>query len=214
VSHGDGSASPNEAPSELGRQEAALLALGEALRAQGYQFTTVTPESHRRVNARPESHEAHGARDVFGWSRSFTPGLLPGPLLALLEAAGALEQREDGRLRSRVRCSTLGRGLYVHSAWPTENPDAVFFGPDTYRFCALLARLPGTFRRGVDMGCGSGAGLLSLDGRVEQAVLADVNDASLRYEELGPDVFGEELEKPPYRDVERIAVVALVARRA
>jgi methylase of polypeptide subunit release factors len=33
------------------------------------------------------------------------------------------------------------------------------------------------------------------------------------YRELDPDVFGEELERPEYQDVERIAVVALVARK-
>ncbi|TNV62100.1 methyltransferase, partial [Corallococcus exiguus] len=37
--------------------------------------------------------------------------------------------------------------------------------------------------------------------------------AEVRYEELDPDVFGEELEKTPYTGVERIALVALVARR-
>jgi release factor glutamine methyltransferase len=36
-------------------------------------------------------------------------------------------------------------------------------------------------------------------------------DAEFSYEELDPDVFGEELAKPPYERVERIAVVALVA---
>jgi methylase of polypeptide subunit release factors len=33
------------------------------------------------------------------------------------------------------------------------------------------------------------------------------------YEELDPDVFGEELDQPGYEDVERIAAVGLVARR-
>ena len=36
---------------------------------------------------------------------------------------------------------------------------------------------------------------------------------SLRYEELDPDVFGEELDQPDYRNVERIAVVGAVIRR-
>ena len=35
-----------------------------------------------------------------------------------------------------------------------------------------------------------------------------------RYRELDPDVFGEELGQPAYRDVERIAAVALVVERA
>ena len=37
--------------------------------------------------------------------------------------------------------------------------------------------------------------------------------AHLRYGEIDPDVFGEELEKPFYREVERIAVVAAIATR-
>jgi methylase of polypeptide subunit release factors len=36
---------------------------------------------------------------------------------------------------------------------------------------------------------------------------------SLRYRELDPDLFGEELAKPAYRDVERIAAVGAVIRR-
>jgi hypothetical protein len=33
---------------------------------------------------------------------------------------------------------------------------------------------------------------------------------TLRYEEIDPDVFGEELEEPAYRDVERIAAIGAV----
>ncbi|WP_244227326.1 N5-glutamine methyltransferase family protein [Corallococcus aberystwythensis] len=302
-------------------REAALLALGEALRATGYAFTTVTPETHRRVNARPGAKQAHSVRDVFGWSRPFGPGVLEPRMVALLEEAGALVDCKDGTHRSRVRFSTLGTGLYVHSAWPTSQKDAVFFGPDTYRFCSLLQRVPGSFRRVVDLGCGSGAGGLSVAARSTEVVLADLNPLALeysrvnarlnsahgveavhsdllkdvsgrfdlimanppyladtdgrtyrdgggthgtelsvrivregverlepggtlvlytgapvvegedllrtaltpvwrsaplsevRYEELDPDVFGEELEKEPYAGVERIALVALTARR-
>jgi hypothetical protein len=35
----------------------------------------------------------------------------------------------------------------------------------------------------------------------------------MRYEEIDPDVFGEELDQPTYADVERIAAVSLIARR-
>ncbi len=37
---------------------------------------------------------------------------------------------------------------------------------------------------------------------------------SLRYRELDPDIFGEELDKPPYRDVERIAAVGAIIAKA
>ncbi len=49
----------------------------------------------------------------------------------VLEAHGEL-------WRSRVRWSSLGDLLLVHSAWPTDSSDAVFFGPDSYRFAQLI----------------------------------------------------------------------------
>jgi len=39
------------------------------------------------------------------------------------------------------------------------------------------------------------------------------HDATMRYREIDPDVFGEELENPAYRDVDRIALVAAVITR-
>lgn len=304
----------------MNSQDEALLELGRALRAAGYHFITVTPETHRRVNTRASSPSKDRLRDVFGWSRPFTEQDLPSRLLAPLEAARMVERREDGSLRSLVRYSTLGSGLYLHEAWPTSSQNAVFFGPDTYRFASLLSRVPGRFRRAVDVGCGSGAGGLSIADRVDSLLLTDVNERALRfsrinaalngvshvevrasdaltnvpgevdlvlsnppylvdeeartyrdgggpwgvalsvrftrealcrlspggtlvlysgapvvngedqlraallpvlteararfhYEELDPDVFGEELEKQPYANVERIAVVSLVATR-
>jgi methylase of polypeptide subunit release factors len=38
-------------------------------------------------------------------------------------------------------------------------------------------------------------------------------ECSLRYREIDPDIFGEELEKPAYADVERIAAVGAVIER-
>jgi methylase of polypeptide subunit release factors len=35
----------------------------------------------------------------------------------------------------------------------------------------------------------------------------------LRYDEIDPDVFGEELDKPPYAAVERIALIAAIISR-
>jgi methylase of polypeptide subunit release factors len=37
---------------------------------------------------------------------------------------------------------------------------------------------------------------------------------SFTYEEIDPDVFGEELDQPPYREVERIAAVGVVIGKA
>ena len=67
-----------------------LVHLGNWLRAQGYEFTTPTPATHARVNARPEAARALSLRDVFGWSRPFAPGLMAPEALQWLYAAGLL----------------------------------------------------------------------------------------------------------------------------
>lgn len=43
--------------------------------------------------------------------------------------------------------------------------------------------------------------------------LVAAHDCTFRYVELDPDVFGEELERPSYETVERIAAIGLVAQR-
>ncbi|MDB4971132.1 MAG: rsmC [Myxococcales bacterium] len=167
--------------SDDGADEArALLALGLELQAAGYRFTTVTPATHARINARPANAEARDLAGVFGWSRPFRRALLPSQLSALLAEAGALVDAGGGLSRSAVRFSSLGERLYVHSAFPTDAADAVFFGPDTYRFVAALSRRARPAKLAVDLGCGSGAGGLSLDGRVERLILTDINPRALR----------------------------------
>lgn len=298
----------------------ALLGLLRALASRGYRFVTPTPATHARVLAR--RREATGLADVLGWSLPFGPGLLDDEIADLLRAADAVEETEHG-LKSLYRVSSLGDGLYLHSAYPTDSEDAVFFGPDSYRFAAFVAdelRPPAPDPiHIVDVGAGSGVGALTAarlrprarltltdinpealrlsrinaafaDVRVEtmrtsglQAVddpldlvlanppyiadetgreyrdggdmhgarlsldmskeaaarlapggrlllytgsaIVDGRDAlrealapamaeagcTLRYREIDPDVFGEELDKPPYADVDRIAVVGAVA---
>ena len=160
----------------------ALVSIGRALREAGYSFTTITPASHKRVNGRPGAEVARSLRDVFGWSRPFEPTLLPKPLLSLLEAAEAVEavERKGPLLRSLVRFSTLGASLYVHSAFPTDAPDAVFFGPDTYRFLAFLRPHIGPAKRVVDIGCGAGPGGLAFAAAAERVTLADISARALK----------------------------------
>jgi len=184
----------NRSPSPAARrateagQDAARLELGRWLQAQGYRYTTVTPETHRRVNARPTLQQAQDLRDVFGWNRPFAESLLPREIVELLRRAGALSHHGE-RLRSRLRYSTLDGLLFAHSGYPTLEADAVFFGPDTYRFAALIRRAlatPGVRppQRIVDIGCGSGAGgivaasLLPDDVRL---TLSDINPRALRH---------------------------------
>ena len=168
----------------------ALVALGRWLQSTGYAFTTVTPATQARVNARPGAAQARTLRDVFGWSRPFVPVLLPPQMLDVLERSGLAEHRSDGLVRSRVRFSSLHGQLYAHSAWPTTDEDAVFFGPDTVRFVDLLraelAQAP--LRSGgriVDMGCGAGPGGLAAaqcaQAAQSQLVLADINPRALRF---------------------------------
>ena len=304
--------------------EPALLRLLAWLDGQGYDFVTPTPATHARVTARAEKAEARSLRDIFGWSLPFAPELLPSTPTEALEQAGLM--RRDGKLlRSGVRASRLGGRLFLHSAYPTEQKDAIFFGPDSYRFVDFIrSELPraGRVRRLVDIGAGSGVGAimaapllpgarltlvdlnaaalrlavvnarhagvaveaiegksvddvsglvdlvianppyvmdgegrsyrdggdmqgarLSLDWTLAAArrlepggrmllytgvAIVDGRDAlcealeralpdlgcGLRYREIDPDIFGEELEKPPYADVERIAAVGAVVEKA
>lgn len=165
-----------------------LAILGRALRDEGYAFVTPTPETHRRVLARASS-VARDLRDVFGWSKPFAPGLLPWRLEALLDSAGAL-QREGKLLKSTVRFSSLGPLLFAHSAYPTVEPDAVFFGPDTYRFAALLEERVQRAGRVADVGGGSGAGGLLLAPRALAVQLLDINDKALRFARANAELNG------------------------
>jgi SAM-dependent methyltransferase len=172
------------------RSPSALSALGHRLRGQDYRFITVTPATHRRVNRRAENAWAHGPRDVLGWSRPYREGVLPADLDVLLADAGLREDVEPvggAGYRARIRASTIGRQLYFHSAWPTDDDEAVFFGPDTYRYVAAMKRtlsspmLRRPVRRAVDVGCGAGPGAIELALCCPDATVygADINDDAL-----------------------------------
>src|SRR3954470_1445834 len=164
----------------------ALVALGRRLRDRGYAFITPTPETHRRVLAR--GTPARTLRDVFGWSKPFDRDVLPDDIFGLLREAGGLLE-EGGRFRSAVRFSSLEPLLLALSAYPTTAADAVFFGPDTYRFASyLLARAPDRIGSLADVGCGTGAGGLLLAPRCEQVDLLDVNRTALRLARANAEV--------------------------
>ncbi len=170
----------------------ALVPLGRWLQAEDYRFTTVTPATHARVNARRDARTARSLRDIFGWSRPFSPDLLPEPVTGWLRQGGLLEQVDGatGLCRSKVRFSTLDQSLYAHSAYPTLGADAVFFGPDTYRFVALIdAELAhqqlAAGARILDIGCGAGPGgmaaALTAAACSPELVLADINPRALDF---------------------------------
>lgn len=173
-------------------RDTALLELGRALRASGYEFVTVTPETHRAVLER-DPRPARDVRDVFGWSRPFAESVLPENLLRLAYDANVIH-RDGEFLRSDIRFSSLGRHLYVHSAFPTLAADAVFFGPDTYRFAAFVERSLTRCRRLVDVGCGTGAGGLGAAGFAERLVLADISARAVRFASINTALAGVDAE--------------------
>jgi methylase of polypeptide subunit release factors len=170
-------------------RDRALLTLGLELKDGGYRFTAVSPATHCRVNVRkptlPPTRE-----DIFGWSRSFQSGDLPAHHIQLLAAAGELV-KSGQTLRSGIRFATLADQIFIHSAFPTDEADAVFFGPDTYRFARLIHQaLPPTDRpsRLLDIGAGSGAGGLHaaslLPNSFSSIVLSDINRRALRFSRI------------------------------
>jgi SAM-dependent methyltransferase len=166
-----------------------LIQVGRWLRSAGYCFVTPTPATHRRIDARTNSPAA-SLRDAFGWSRAFAPDLLAGDLLRTMDSAGLLDREGGGMVRSLVRYSSLAGDLFAHSAFPTDQPDAIFFGPDTYRFASLIEaeverRALRQSARILDVGCGAGPGGIVAARRCGHAapslVLADINAVALQY---------------------------------
>lgn len=303
----------------------ALLTLLRYLKEGDYQFVTPTPATHARVIARRENGLGNSLADVLGWSLPFKTGTIAPNVERLLREGGMLTA-ERGLLRSRIRVSSLHDSLYLHSAFPTESVDAVFFGPDSYRFADLIeAELADCDLNAgqliMDVGTGAGVGAIVagrlcpdaaiamtdinpqalrlarinataagidpitlltdrlegiegaidlvmanppyimddrarlyrdggamhggqitydmasfilprlaekgrlilysgsaiVDGRDELGAalntLADANHCLIRYREMDPDVFGEELEKSAYRAVDRIAVITAIFER-
>jgi hypothetical protein len=174
--------------------QSALLRLLSRLSAVGYGFTTITPNSHRRVVDRREG-PGEDLRDLLGWSLPCLADRLDAEVLARLREAGALEEA-DGLVRSALRVSTVENGLFLHSAWPTRARDSVFLGPDSYRFVRLLRkafpdRPP---RRIVDIGAGAGVGGIVAAGFAPGAAveLTDINPEALRLAAVNAAAHGVE----------------------
>lgn len=161
---------------------AALLELLGRLSELGYDFVTPTPATHDLVARRRSAIAGTALRDVFGWSRPFTPDLLPADLLDLVRQAGVVREAVES-LHLTVRVSSVEGRLYLHSA-PGRDPNAVFLGPDSYRFARFLRQaLGGRTTTGValDIGVGAGVGAATLAAAWPGArVLAtDVNPRAL-----------------------------------
>jgi methylase of polypeptide subunit release factors len=170
----------------------ATLRLAKHLKAESYQFVTTTPTSHARVMLRSSDNTRVSARDIFGWNKPFKASSVDAELLSYIQAADICTE-DNGWLKSKVRFSSLDDYLFMHSAYPTLEPDAVFFGPDSYRFAKLLkktiASLPTRqYNRIADIGTGSGVGGIvaasCLQHGYQELILTDVNPKALEYAKI------------------------------
>lgn len=181
--------------------QSALQHMLNVLAGTGYRFTTTTPVTHQRVLAhrlQTGQGQAQSVQDVLGWNLPFVPSALPDDLLQAMRLAGVLKaiegdapKSEPALLQSTVRVSSLGDDLFVHSAFPTAASDAVFFGPDTYRFARLIGHtlapvpLDQAAKKVLDIGCGTGAGgvaavrALGALGAKSELTLNDINPRAL-----------------------------------
>uniref|UniRef100_A0AC34FLF2 Methyltransferase small domain-containing protein n=1 Tax=Panagrolaimus sp. ES5 TaxID=591445 RepID=A0AC34FLF2_9BILA len=168
--------------------ESSLYELALALKNDGYNFVTITPASIERVNSRSENLWAKSTADVLGWSRPFMPENLPigKELFDSMKESGILVENKDKKCwKSLIRISSLDNELFIHSAYPTETDDAVFFGPDTYRFArvikSMLKMRKNPVQRGIDIGCGAGPGAILLAKAYPNAEIygVDINENAL-----------------------------------
>ena len=162
--------------------DAALLELLSRLEAAGYDFVSPTPAVHGLVARRRRADEADLLRDVLGWGRAFHAETAPAWLLDVLTEADALREDADG-LRARLRVSRLDGRLHLHSA-SSADEQAVFLGPDSYRYVRFLRQaLSGaSWRQALEIGVGAGAGALAIAALDPEAsiVATDINPQALR----------------------------------
>lgn len=169
--------------------EAGAVALGQYLQSRHYRFTTVTPATHASYLTRHRT--GHSLRDIFGWNLPFKPEVLREDELQIFGDSGVIAEVKAGAtdshcLCSKVRYSTAGPLLLMHSGYPTREVDSVFFGPDTYRFLSFLNRYTGPMqacRRILDVGTGSGAAALMLAQQFSEATVtaSDINTRALTF---------------------------------
>ena len=176
------------------KHDAGIEELVEALAHEGYHFTTVTPATHSLLNARPGNQLARSVRDIFGWNRPFEPTVVPPGLFELMRTTGACVQLPElGLWTATIRIASLDNALFVHSPFPTQHADAVFFGPDTYRFVRAVQQRVAKAQRLVDVGCGTGAAGIALAKRgmsTLPVVLADLSADALQLAQLNARLAG------------------------
>ncbi|MES2546729.1 MAG: class I SAM-dependent methyltransferase [Pseudomonadota bacterium] len=169
-----------------------LLLLLSYLQAHDYQFTTISPASHEKVNARAENSLATKLSDIFGWNRPFNPENMDADLFTLMQSAQIALKVANG-WKSLLRVSSLNNQLFLHSAYPTLANSCVFFGPDTYRFAHsinhFLTSCDQPIQRAVDIGTGSGVGaaVLALALPESEIIGVDINEDALQLAHINID---------------------------
>jgi methylase of polypeptide subunit release factors len=165
------------------------------LRSENYRFVTPTPLTHQRVLARNGGREAHDLRDIFGWNQPFAEGVLAKDVFRELRNHRVIEEEQSG-WRSVVRAATLDGEIYLHSSFPTIAADAVFFGPDTYRFARAIRNFlhtrPTAPARIADIGSGAGAGAMVVARNAPSAevIMTDINPQALRFSRINARAAG------------------------
>ena len=179
-----------------GKRILALKELLGTIALQGYKFTTVTPVTHERFLLRSDGI-AKNSRDIFGWSLPFKPEVLSPLVFELMLQADLLINSGDYWL-SKIRISSLDNDLFLHSRFPTNHAQSVFFGPDTYRFARFIKQTLKTLQpqsdfaalhsplKVLDVGCGSGAGGIAVirslsNQQTYELNLNDLNPIALDY---------------------------------
>lgn len=174
-----------------------LVNLGQELLRSRYNFHPVTPATHQKVVSRGGNKSSDQfLRNFFGWNYSYRASEIPEDIRPFLEIPGFASLDEEG-WKSNFRAATWGDYLFFHSSYPTEETDAVFFGPDTYRFLQFLKTniLPASSI--LDLGCGSGAGGLCYQRFIENSfdiqpslTLTDINPSAIKLSEVNARVNG------------------------
>jgi methylase of polypeptide subunit release factors len=158
------------------------------LQMHDYRFTTISPASHEKVNNRIQNGLANDLIDIFGWNRPFKPEIVDVKLFELMQAAN-IAIRVGYYWKSQLRVSSMDGLLFLHSAYPTLENEAVFFGPDSYRFANVIHQYFAThhqpIHRVVDIGTGSGLGAILLALELSESelkpeiVAVDINNDAL-----------------------------------
>lgn len=186
------------------------------LHSQNYAFQTVSPSSHTAYLIRRGQVQARDLRDIFGWSLPFEADLLPSAIFELLRAHALIEQvaaQNDHHSmsdtathdvpthepatqiviqvtklwHSHIRVSSLNQCLLIHSAYPTTQDNAVFFGPDTYRFVHALTQYLNAkqphIQRAIEICSGAAPAAITIARYAPHAevIAADINALALQY---------------------------------